>query len=255
MHSDESPASSSNSPRDKSFIIVTGVGRSGTSAVARVLHESGLPMGHELEGPSPFNPAGLYEDSDVWRLNQSLVAELGMWDPRHPGRWPRRSTVLAVAKGYQAAMRELAANALAGWKDPRFAVTLEAWLPHLPCRPKLVVCLRSPRPYADSVIRVFGLVERKAAERLWVKHYRRILDVIRDYKLEAACVEYDVLVERPREETATLAEFVGHPLQWQYVSSPLQHFKGSVPTQYARLYAEVRALDSNGRLASTPVRR
>ncbi|MCH7838037.1 MAG: sulfotransferase [Chloroflexi bacterium] len=230
---------------ERPFIIVTGAGRSGTSAVARVLHESGVRMGNDFDAPSEFNPEGYYEETAVWTLNQRLLTDLGMGDLRQPERWPSRSAVLAAATHHEPAMRELVANAAAGWKDPRFAITLEAWLPCLPARPKLVVCLRSPDAHAESVVRSYGLVDRAAAKRLWAKNYRRLLEVIQDYRLEATCVEFDALVERPKQATAALSEFVGHSLRPDYVNPSLQRFRRPVPTKYARLYREVLAL-ANG---------
>ncbi len=227
---------------DRSLVIVTGAGRSGTSAVARVLHESGIRMGSDLAAPSDVNPEGFYEDVALVRLHDRLLTELGMGDMRRQERWPWRSAVLAAARGYRKEMTELLAGAAGGWKDPRFAITLEAWLPLLSARPKLVVCLRSPRAYADSVVRGYGLVNRETAARQWAKHYRRLLDVIRDYELEATCVEYDALIERPAETVGALARFVERPLKPEYVDASLRRFVRPVPKEYARLYREVLAL-------------
>jgi hypothetical protein len=66
--------------------------------------------------------------------------------------------------------------------------------------------------------------------------------VIRDYRLEATCVEYDELVRHPEETVAALSEFVGHPLDPQYVDSSLRQFLYPVPRRYAQLYEEVRSL-------------
>lgn len=228
----------------KPFIIVTGAGRSGTSAVARVLHESGVRMGSEFDPPSEFNLEGFYEEIGVRWLNEQILTELGMTGILRWSRWPWRSTVLAVAASskYGEQMDELVSNATDGWKDPQFSVTLEAWLPHLSRRPKVVVCLRSPDACVDSATRRYGLVDRPTMRRRWSKQYHRMLDVIRDYKLEATCIEYDALVEHPEETTADLAEFVGHPLNAEYVNPPLRRFRQPVPKKYAPLYQEVRAL-------------
>ncbi len=78
---------------ERPFIIVTGAGRSGTSAVARVLHESGVLMGSDFDAPSDVNPEGFYEETAVWTLNQRLLADLGMGDHRYPEHWPSRSMV------------------------------------------------------------------------------------------------------------------------------------------------------------------
>ena len=235
------------SPGDHPFIIVTGAGRSGTSAVARVLHESGVQMGSDFDPPAEFNRVGFYQERGIYMTNEQMLAEMGM--AHHLGgsrSWAWRSTVLAVASHYREQMKALARSATWGWKDPIFSLTLEAWLPHLPVRPKLVVCLRSPQAYADSVTHIFGLVDRESTERLWAKHYRRLLDVIRDYQLEATCVEYNALVERPEETVASLAAFVGHELKAEYVDAPLRQFVRPVPAKYERLYEEVLALGGAG---------
>ena len=243
------PASS----QDRPLVIVTGPGRSGTSAVARVLHESGVRMGSEFDPPSEFNLEGFYEEIGVRWLNEQILTELGMTGILRWSRWPWRSTVLAVASNpkYEEQMGRLAANATDGWKDPQFSVTLESWFPHLPQRPKLVVCLRSPEAYFASVSRRFGLVDRETTERQWGRRYRRLLDLIRDYELEATCVEYDALVEHPEPVVADLAEFVGRPLRAEYVNPPLRRFRHPVPNRYLRLYHEVLALGGSSAALAT----
>jgi hypothetical protein len=218
---------------------VSGPGRSGTSAVARVLHESGVHMGDDLRPPSEFNRAGFYEPGAVCDLNDAIMADLRMEGLK---RWPWRATVLAAAERNAGEMARLAAGAAGGWKDPRFCFTLEAWLPHLPRRPKLVVCLRSPEAYFHSVVSIYGLATREVVERSWVRQLRRLLEVVRDYRLEATCVEYDALVSRPREAVAALAAFVGWPLDARYVEAELRQFAQPVPARFERLYREVRSL-------------
>lgn len=227
---------------ERRFVIVTGAGRSGTSAVARVLHESGVRMGAEFHPPSDFNPVGFYEETGVRLINEQMITELGMANFWRPGRWPWRSTVLAVARNYRDQIADAVSKATDGWKDPLFAVTLEAWLPHLPSAPKVVVCLRSPDSFADSTARRYGLVDRGAARRRWAQQYRRLLDVIRDYGLEITSVEYDELVEQPEPVVARLAQFVGHPLSAEYVEPPLRRFQRPVPAEYIDLYDEVLSL-------------
>ena len=199
-------------------------------------------MGTEFAEPSDANQDGFYEDMGVWWVHARLFTELGMSNFWRPGRWPWRSTVLAMAAGYQEEMRAAIASATGGWKSPSFAVILEAWLPFLPARPKVVVCLRSPQAHTASVSRLYGLVDGEMVDRQWARHYHRLLDVIRDYELEATCVEYDALVEHPEPVVADLAEFVGRPLRAEYVNPQLRRFRHPVPKQYLRLYDEVLAL-------------
>jgi hypothetical protein len=224
---------------ERHFIIVTGPGRSGTSAVARVLHESGLRMGTDLGAPSEFNRAGFYEDMPVRDLNERIMAGCGMVGIE---RWPERDEVLRAAAPYREEMAALAVTGVDGWKDPRFCITLEAWLPHLPARPRVVVCLRSPEAFVHSVVSIFGLQRRDSLERWWANHLRRALDVVRDHELPAASVVYEDLIARPEETVARLASFVGHPLDARFVEPELRQFDQPVPQRHQALYDEVRAL-------------
>ncbi len=236
-------ASESREPDNgRPFVIVTGAGRSGTSAVARVLHESGVSMGNNLAEPSDANADGFYEDWGPLWLNERILLDCGLGDRWHPERWPSRAKVRAAAQRYRGDMAALLANTSGGWKDPRFSITVESWLPLLPASTSVVVCLRSPAAYADSVVRLYGLVERAAVERQWARHYRRLLDVIRDYGLRAICLEYDALIEQPSETVGTLASFLGRPLSASYVNAPLRRYVRDVPKRYRELYVEVRRL-------------
>lgn len=219
---------------DRTFVIVTGYGRSGTSAVARVLHESGVGMGSDFGPADEHNPTGYYEERTVYFANQQIRAG-------PPSRWRWRSTVLAIASRLAPELGEIARAETDGWKAPLFCLTLEAWLPHLPSRPKVIVCLRSPTAIVQSLGRISGQIDSKVY-RLWARSYSRLLDVIRDYRLEATCVEYDELVRCPAEVVARLSAFIGRPLDAQYVEPNLRHHAYAVPQQYAALYDRVRAL-------------
>ncbi len=233
---------------ERPFFIVTGTGRSGTSAVARVLHESGLSMGDHFRTPTQVNSTGFYEELPVCDLNDRIMAGCGMAGLRH---WPWRSTVLAVAERHSTLMDGLTPDeSVAGWKDPRFSVTLEAWLPHLPRQPKVVVCLRNSEAFYHSTAQMFGLIRRDLVERWWANELRRLLAVVRDYRLDTICIEYDDLVRSPEETVERLSSFVGRPLDAAYIEPTLRHHEYPIPERHTALYQRVRSLgtaDASGR--------
>ena len=56
------------------MIFVLGVGRSGTSTVARIIHQKNIAcMGHEFPQPNGFNPLGYWEDKEVRRLLSTFL--------------------------------------------------------------------------------------------------------------------------------------------------------------------------------------
>lgn len=228
----------------RQLIIVTGAGRSGTSAVAQVLHEAGLSMGHDLHEPTEFNPTGYYEDRWITQVNDGILAAAGLKG------WFRRASrerVLAAAEPYRGEMARIASEAGGGWKDPRFCWTLEAWLPQLERPPKLIVCLRSPRAVVDSTVRKYGQTSATARRHVavhWSRQYRRLLEVIRDYELAALCVEYDALVADPAATVERLSRFVGRPLDAAAVDRSLRHEAAAVPKHHRAVYRAVRALST-----------
>lgn len=251
------------------MIIVTGSGRSGTSAVGRVLHESGISMGRDLSGPAPFNnPLGFYQERSVVALNESIATRCGLYPsqglalrvirkwrrithstPRPPrsARTASRTNVLAAAAGYRQAMQELVAEVPTpgGWKDPWFCWTLEAWLPCLPRKPRLVICLRSPQAVAHSAMEIFGVTSSDWLQwhlQEWKSMYERLLEVIEEFELEATCVDYDELLAGTAETVARLANFLDHPLDPRYVDSSLRHHASDVGGNLSELYQRVKAL-------------
>lgn len=58
---------------DNRLVMVVGLGRCGSSAIAHALHEAGLPFEGDLIGPHPENnPHGHYEDRRLWTLERQL---------------------------------------------------------------------------------------------------------------------------------------------------------------------------------------
>jgi len=229
------------------FFIVTGTGRSGTSAVASVLHESGVCMGTEFAPASEHNARGFYEDLQALEINKRVMADAGLGDLRLAPALPARSAFLAAAAAYREDMRRVASAGAQGWKDPQFCFTLESWLRALDVRPRVIVCLRGPEGYYRSVLQIVGLIERETAEAWWERHLRRLLEVIEEYGLDAHCVEYDALAADPQRTVAALAGFAGRPLDACYVDPSLRSHAHPVAERHRALYERVRALGATAR--------
>lgn len=227
-------------------------------------------MGRNLIGEASFNRTGFYEERPVVDLNYAIMEGCGLrvsnglvarvlrslarlagsdGVPDLPTKIASRAEVIAAAGPHQEAMRELAATVPTpgGWKDPSFAWTLEAWLPNLPEPPRLIVCLRGPEAVAQSALDVYGVADearRQTLVKRWAAQYERLLDVIGDNQLDACCVEYDQIVTNTTETVARLAEFVGQPLDPQYVEPSLRHHSSEITPEFAEIYDRVKALSS-----------
>ena len=62
-------------------IVVIGMHRSGTSAVARGLAALGVDLGDDFLDAQPENPTGYWEDRGIVELNERVLRRIGLkWD-------------------------------------------------------------------------------------------------------------------------------------------------------------------------------
>jgi GT2 family glycosyltransferase len=144
---------------------ITGMHRSGTSMVAKLLYVSGLYLGpeDELLPATPDNADGHWENVHFIELNDKILNEFGGgWDypPLLPDGWCGGGTDCQSAPQRLLPLREKAAALVQqfrdhepwGWKDPRTSLTLPFWQSLLPGL-KVVICLRNPLEVALSLRR------------------------------------------------------------------------------------------------------
>jgi hypothetical protein len=136
-------------------IVVLGMHRSATSLVARTLN-SEVHMGKNLLVGLKDNPKGHYENVHIIRLNDQILHQSG-------GSWhnpPPIDKIMEIGAKYKDEMNNIISAEISiaeekgldswGFKDPRTALTIGAWLEHLP-NPQFVVCYRNPLDIAKSL--------------------------------------------------------------------------------------------------------
>ena len=165
------------------MLVIAGMHRSGTSALARSCNLLGVDLGDDFIPTQADNASGFWEDASVKDADDAALASHGMlWDdvgplprPWHDGfgggevREQLRTTLAALA----------ARGALCGVKDPRISRLLPLWLPLLDAldvTPVFLIALREPREVARSLERREGLGEARSL-LLWLRY---TLDAERD---------------------------------------------------------------------------
>jgi hypothetical protein len=224
------------------MIIVTGSGRSGTSAVARLLHEAGLHVGHDLVEADESNAEGYFEERSIIVINDHILEDAGM---REWFTAASRAELLEAARAQESDMRMMIQAATPAWKDPRFCWTLEAWMELMYTKPRVVVCLRSPAEVVASTLKYYGQVSEEAVrhvEHRWLSEYGRLLEVIDEYRLDAVPVEFERLHGDPEAAIAPLERFVGRTLDPGFVRRDLRHHAAGVPELMRETYERVRNL-------------
>jgi len=190
-------------------IVVIGMHRSGTSAVARGLAALSVDLGNDFLDAQPENPTGYWEDRGIVELNERVLSLLGMtWDdaaPIDPTRfsgwrmWRLRRETMRYLR------RRFGSKPLWGFKDPRTIRLLPFWLRVLRERAvedAYLLVIRNPASVAAS-LHASQQMTVEAAQRLWLSYVVPFLDGLEAKPL--AVVDYDLLMSDPRGQLERIA--------------------------------------------------
>ncbi|MCZ8062011.1 hypothetical protein [Silanimonas sp.] len=153
-------------------LVVLGMHRSGTSAVAGALVARGAHAGNALLPSTSDNANGYFEDARLVAASDALLASAGLtWDEPGPLSRP------IVAPEAQAAMVEVfcalrGRSTPAVVKDPRACRLVPEWsqaMAEAGLRPAYLIVLRDPREVAASLQARDGMSAYRAG-RLWLEH-------------------------------------------------------------------------------------
>lgn len=160
----------------RGMIVVLGMHRSGTSAVAGTLAQLGVEFSEHLIEPGPDNPKGYFEHADIWQQDHDILAALGSeWDDPLPlpADWQQAPVLAPAAKQMAEVLhRDFAASSLAGIKDPRMCRLMPAWREWLldaGMVPLVVLVLRHPAEVCASLAKRDRLPAEQAAW-VWLRH-------------------------------------------------------------------------------------
>jgi len=157
-------------------ILVLGMHRSGTSAVARMLNLCGAALGRDLLPPKQDNERGFWENSALLALHERFLEETGLhwYDLASlPENWRDG----AAARRFVAALPEALSEQFGDSrlflvKDPRLSLLAPLWvevLEHRAVRPVFVITIRHPDEVAASLAKRDGLSYARS-HLLWLQH-------------------------------------------------------------------------------------
>lgn len=226
-------------PPPRIALVVLGMHRSGTSALAGVLGHMGCDLPQDLMPPTEANPRGHFESLKVYYLNDAILASAGSsWDdwtafnedwylsPRFAEFRARAAEVLA---------EEFGRSSLIVLKDPRICRLLPFWkqvLADAGIRPLFVCTHRAPSEVAASLGRREGWPEARG-HLLWLRHVLEAEAGTRGD--ERIFVSYDSLLSDWRATVQRIAEGLGlhlprsletaAPAIDDFLSAELRHFR------------------------------
>ncbi|HEY3662155.1 MAG TPA: hypothetical protein VGL24_03290, partial [Chthoniobacterales bacterium] len=213
---------------ERRVVLVLGMHRSGTSALAGALHALGLGLPENLLPPAPDNPGGYFESKDLTLLNEEILVAAGTaWhDPAPiPDEWFATPAARAFRGRAQAFVNKALSTApIIVLKDPRLCRLLPFWLS---CLTDLevscgsVVILRDPQEVARSLqVRVLTELTRPGGPLsiarthwLWLRYVLEAEKGSRD--LPRALLTYEALLNDGPRELASIGKLLDltYPIQ------------------------------------------
>ena len=179
-------------PRAPAPVIVTGTGRSGTSAVAQALHIMGISMGAKFNKADESNPQGDWEDQEFVTTNDMLATN------REHLNDMRRRIIFLTAKRRRTQRPW-------GFKDPTTSLCLPLYQELIPDA-KWVVVRRKQAAVNKSMQKTYGWTEEFAQaeiDRRWeqIKTHLEIED--------PTYVQYEYLLRDPKAALLQLTRALG----------------------------------------------
>jgi hypothetical protein len=245
------------------ILFVFGMGRSGSSALTRVLSLCGGALPAELVGATEGNPLGHWEPQDALALNQAFLSRHGAswFDPtlRLQGEVAftkeEREAFIEQIKTFLDPLSELPLLVI---KEPRVTALSEFWFEaarQLRMAIRIAIPVRHPAEVAASLAARDG-ASLELSSALWLKYnllgerasrpyprvfvdYTRLLD---DWRGELARIAKALSVDLVRQNEAAVDEFLRQDLRRQrhsgHIHDPLA--RGWMSQVYAALCAAAR---------------
>jgi glycosyltransferase involved in cell wall biosynthesis len=211
---------------NKRLVVVLGMHRSGTSAIARGLQVMGVDLGNSLVPPiKGVNDKGFWEDADINELDVEMLFFLkNDWHyltPIQPSDIDTLERNGFLQRGVKMVQEKTAGIEIFGIKDPRIAKLLPFWKKvfeqsHL--KASYALSLRHPLSVCQSLMKRDGFDFEKSY-LLWMEHV--ISSLVHTEDEHCVVVDFDRLMQSPDEELLRVAEAFNLTLD----SSELERFK------------------------------
>lgn len=215
-------------------VLVLGMHRSGTSALAGALEAMGFEVGpdDDLMPADIGNPEGYFELLSVVHANDELLAHFGgRWDspPEFPPNWTTDDAALEFVQKGRSDVRDLFESDRYLLKDPRISLLLPLWRQITNDVGCAVVIVRDPLEVAASLHRRNGLPTLTGLA-LWSTYNRATFRDLQGARVHVC--DYADLVESPRDVLGAIAASLR---EWGEVSEDLELSKA-----FASIHPELR---------------
>lgn len=240
----------------KAPVCITGMHRSGTSLIARMLNLCGLQLGppDQMLPPGEGNPQGFWQNREMDRITEQLLVRLADgWDfllPPFPDGWESSPDSAPDREQARRQIAVLAQQQPWGWKDPRASLVLPFWRSLVPDL-RVVFCLRHPAEVNASLKKQVGSSD-SFNFNLWRRYYERLLATTAES--ERLFTHFDMYFIDPGLEVRRLLDWLGWsasdedirraikavvPESREQRQGPADRSEPEIPAPVAKLYREL----------------
>ena len=218
--------------RHKYLVLVTGMHRSGTSAVAGTLRILGVDFGRKLLGPSYDNEKGFVEDIDFLALNERILKYFG-------STWynPTDLDFKAVIKRFSPRLtyllfRRFLHRDMYGIKEPRISILMPLYLHCATALGIDVKCIVTKRPRKEiiaSIRKRNSFLKESDIDQLIQRYYESIKICTKDIetceiKFVDLLYKTDMVVRRLNQFLPFLNEYHAKEKELkEYLDPKLRH--------------------------------
>lgn len=227
----------------KFAIVVLGMHRSGTSALAGTLHHLGAELPQTLMKASDSNPKGYYESSSIQTFNDRLLQAADSswkdWQPLNADWFASPPALRFEQEAKELLTQEFGDSNFFLLKDPRLCRLFPFWskiLTEMGVEPFVVHTHRNPMEVAESLLKRDGIptseglliwlrhvLEAERSSRNHPRYFTKFEDVLQDWMKVAKEVQKELSLTLPRLNQNAASEID------TFLSSDLKHF--SIPPE------------------------
>jgi hypothetical protein len=169
-------------------IIVLGCYRTGSSAVAGILHHLGVMMGKRFDIPNQNNPKGYFEDLDFKELHKETDFDFDC---------------------YLYLIRKREKLPIWGVKDPRLCMYFSTLVSNLSCENSVISITRPEEDICRSLEKAIGRTEYKYL----IRYYCDLNKIhLSEYPGRILHLEFNDIMANREKAVKQIAEFAGMPV-------------------------------------------
>lgn len=197
------------------IILISGMHRSGTSALAKVIAGTGFDPGQNLMPSGKDNKSGFYEDMEIYRLNNNILSDLYLnWNKTELLNLRKLKILFdfILSKYIEEAVdiigRKLKSSKSIVIKDPRFSILMPFWNEVFRTFEdtdiKQFLTVRNPLDVSGSLLERNGMQKRPGI-KLWFYYYYCFLE---DAVYDTFVLNYEDLVLNPDLFSNKISKFI-----------------------------------------------